>query len=111
MKQWLDLKDQTLCSYVDRTIKAEDEWSVLHVACYNGHTEIVKLLNDVDMNVNEATNKGCTPLNIACQKGHYDTVNYLLDLNGHIFNSRVDITKKDQDGNTVLHAASSAGHS
>ncbi|XP_063405750.1 serine/threonine-protein phosphatase 6 regulatory ankyrin repeat subunit B-like [Mytilus trossulus] len=111
VKLLLGLNGQTLNSAVDTTLKTKYGWSVLHVACYTGHTEIVKLLIDVGMNVNDTTNNGSTPLYLACRSGKYDKVNFLLDLNGQTLNSRVDVTLKDKEGTSALHAAVSAGHS
>lgn len=62
VKFLLGLKDQTLNRCVDTTIKHENGWSVLHVACLIGHTEVVKLLADVGINVNDTTNNGRKPL-------------------------------------------------
>ncbi|CAG2184442.1 unnamed protein product [Mytilus edulis] len=55
VKYLLDLNDQTFKSRVDTTTRDEKGWSVLHTACYYGHTEIVKLLIDDGMNVNDTT--------------------------------------------------------
>ncbi|XP_071141706.1 ankyrin-1-like [Mytilus edulis] len=110
VKFLLDLKDQRLNRCVDTTIKDEDEWSVLHVACLKGHTKLVKLLTDVGINVNDTTNNGTTPLCAACENGHYDTVKFLLDLKEQTLNRCVDTTIKDNQGWSVLHIACFMGH-
>ncbi|XP_052086516.1 serine/threonine-protein phosphatase 6 regulatory ankyrin repeat subunit B-like [Mytilus californianus] len=79
-------------------------------ACKSGHTDVVKLLIDVGLNVNDTSNNGSTPLYLACQNGHYDTVKYLLDLNGQTLNNQ-NTTLKDEVGWSVLHVACSNGHS
>ena len=110
VKLLLDFNGKTLNSRVDTTITTKNRWSCLHVACSNGHTAIVQILIDFGMNVNDTTPAGETPLYLACKKGHYATVKYLLDMNGQTINSRVDVTLKDKEGTSALHAAISAGH-
>ncbi|XP_063407048.1 ankyrin-1-like [Mytilus trossulus] len=106
VKYLLDLNDKTLNSRVDTTIKQKDGWSVLHIACFKGQLEVVKLLVDVGMNLNDTTNAGYTPLYQACRKGRFDIVKYLiLDLNGKTLKSRVDTTIKNKDGWSALHIA------
>ncbi len=59
-----------------------DEWDTeppLHVACYQGHLEVVKTL----VTHGARTDKGGgsdnrTPLHSACQGGHKDMVEYLI---------------------------------
>ncbi|CAG2231640.1 unnamed protein product [Mytilus edulis] len=98
VKFLLDLKDKTLISCVKRTIKDKQEQSVLHAACYSGHTEIVKLLIDDGMNVNETTSSGITPLCLACTNGHIVTVKLLLALKDKSLVSSVKRTIKDKRG-------------
>ncbi|CAG2234035.1 unnamed protein product [Mytilus edulis] len=68
-------------------------------------TEVVKLLIDVDLNVNDRTHDFYTPLGLACFHGHYDIVKYFLSENGKTLDNSVDITIKIQKGWSVLHAA------
>ncbi|VDI16368.1 Hypothetical predicted protein [Mytilus galloprovincialis] len=98
----LDLNGQEFNSRVDTTIKDNEGRSALHLACQNGHTEVIKLLMDVGMNINDTTNRGSTPLHLACFGGHYETVKFLLDLNGQELNSRVDTTIKDEEGRRMV---------
>lgn len=81
-------------------------WAVLHIACSNGQTEVVKLLIGFDMNVNDKTNYGSTPVYLACKKGHFDTVKFLLDLSDQTLDSCVDTTATTHYGWTVC----SKGH-
>ncbi|VDI25530.1 ankyrin repeat domain-containing protein 17 [Mytilus galloprovincialis] len=110
VKYLLDLNGQALNSRVDTTIKHKKGWSALHVACQNGHKEVIKLLIDVGININDTTNSGSTPLHKACFGGQYETVKFLLDLNGQALNSRVNITVKDDKGLSALHLACQNGH-
>ncbi|CAC5410650.1 unnamed protein product [Mytilus coruscus] len=79
VKFLLDLNGQTLNSRVDTTIKHENGWSALHVACKEGHAEIHNLLIDVGMNINERDNVGRTAVHLACMNGHGDIVKILKD--------------------------------
>ncbi|CAG2228497.1 unnamed protein product [Mytilus edulis] len=105
-----DLNGPELNSRVYTTIKDQKGWSALHVACQNGHIEVIKLLIDVGMNINDTTNSGSTPLHKACQEGHYETVKFLLDLNGQALNSRVHTTLKNDKGWLAFHLACRNGH-
>ena len=56
----------------------------LHLACYNGHKEVVVVLVDKfrdTLDVNQATKEGATPLFFACGKGHEEIVSLLLTIN------------------------------
>ncbi|CAG2227856.1 unnamed protein product [Mytilus edulis] len=110
VKYLFDLNGQTLNSRVDTTITSEKGWSALHLACQNGHCEVVKLLIGAGMNPNVTTNRGSTPLHTACQNGHFEIAKYLIDLNDKLFNSRVDVTTKLKNGCSALHLACQNGH-
>lgn len=54
--------------------------SWLHFAAHHGRLEIVKLLLELEININEHEKyDGRTPLNSACSFGHLDVAKYLLD--------------------------------
>ncbi|XP_063405743.1 serine/threonine-protein phosphatase 6 regulatory ankyrin repeat subunit C-like [Mytilus trossulus] len=110
VKHLLDLNGDTLNSCVDTTIKDEYGWSVLHEACFQGHTNMVRLLITANVKINDKTKYGSTPLYLACQNGHYETVNFLLDLNDKKSNNLVDTTVNYDDGRSVLHTACFNGH-
>ena len=54
-------------------------WPPLHLACLEGHLDIVKMLINsvVDVNLGDAEDNS-TPLHKACYRGHMDVVNYLI---------------------------------
>lgn len=101
-------------------------WTVLHTACSNGYTKIVKLLtDDVGMPINYKTNRGYTPLHLACRDGHFDIVKHFLHwhdhsiysrvdismlMTGQILNSCVDTSIKNTDGWLLLHSVCYKGH-
>ncbi|VDI17282.1 Hypothetical predicted protein [Mytilus galloprovincialis] len=113
VKFLLDLKGETFKSCVDTRIKTIYRWSVLHFACFNGHTEVAKLLLvhvDNGMTVNDRTNNGATSLYLACMNGHLESVKCLLALNGDKLNSCVDTTIKNKNEWSVVHIACFNGH-
>jgi ankyrin repeat protein len=60
--------------------KTSDGWTVLMIACYNGNTEVFKLLldkQDIDVNVQDTC--GRTALMTACRYGNTEVVKLLLD--------------------------------
>jgi hypothetical protein len=79
----------------------------LHMACNQGHAEIVQLLLAADgVDLNQArTDVGATPLYIACDHGHTEIVQLLLAVEG------VDVNHaRTADGGTPLYAACDEGH-
>lgn len=110
MKYLLNLNGQKLNSRADTTIRNAAKWSVLHVACYKGYTEIIKLLIDLGLNINDKTANGYTPLHLACQEGHYYTIKLLFDYNEQTLYSRVETAMNDYNRWSTLHAACVSGH-
>ena len=79
----------------------EKGWTLLHVACDQGHTDIVKLLIKHGADVNQALKEvdiNFTPLHTSTKAGFADIVQILID-NG------AEINKKLVDGYTALHVA------
>ena len=75
----------------------------LYIACKNGHAEIVKmLLEKPDINVNQTTRKGMTPLLIATQFGQ-EIMQLLL-------NRGAKVNQATSSGVTALLLASRYGH-
>lgn len=57
----------------------DDHWTPLHLACNQGHIEIVKLLVTVGkVNVNLLVEKHGTPLHCAARAGKVQVASYLL---------------------------------
>jgi len=78
----------------------DDGWGPLHQAAIRGHTFLVNLLVNANVDVNERhTKTGCTALHCAAAKGQTGTVKKLLD-------SGANIDERSCDGSTALiHAA------
>ena len=88
----------------------KDRLSLLHFACYNGHSTCVETICDLAENYECLTEmlfekfdkyNLFSPLHMACQNGHDACVNYLLDK----FNDRAHlmIELEDSEGNRPLH--------
>ena len=68
----------------------------LHRACETGdETEVSRLLQDPNINIEFMNEEGATSLHTACKKGHFRVVTILLDYNANV-NSR------DNEGRTPL---------
>jgi hypothetical protein len=52
--------------------KDNDGWTPLHIACMNGHAEVVKALLEKGAEMHAKSNSGYTPLRCACLNGHHD---------------------------------------
>ena len=91
-------------SGLDVNQRGPSQWTALHQACFNGHTEIVKLLlahPNIEVKVRDPLQR--TPLSSACFEGHLSIVKLLL------LDPRVDATLPDLNGCTPLWMASSTG--
>ena len=86
--------------------KTDNGLTPLYIACFEGHTDIVKaLLNQESIYINKArTDDGQTPLYIACYQGHTDIVNALLN------QELIVINKATDNGKTPLYIACDRGH-
>ena len=51
----------------------------LHLACVNGHAEVVKALLEKGADVHAKDSHGMTPLHYACMNGHAEVVKALLE--------------------------------
>jgi ankyrin repeat protein len=72
--------------------------SALHLAAWNGHTKIVRLLLEKGASPQVTSKHGSTPVHAACDKGHTDIARLLLDKGGLI-------NAKNLGGMTALHHA------
>ncbi|KAJ5366656.1 hypothetical protein N7541_000597 [Penicillium brevicompactum] len=75
---------------------------VLHIACHQGHEEIVQMLLDFGADVNAKDRNSNSALATACRLGSKNVVQILLD-------SGSDVNAKDKNGSSVLHEACIAG--
>jgi ankyrin repeat protein len=84
----------------------EQGTSALHMACANGHTDIVSLLlqRGARLRPNHAGN---TPLHWACLNGHAGVVSVLL---ARAPPGEVDVYAKNGQGRSAFTVAISAGH-
>eukprot|EP00981_Chlorochromonas_danica_P015259 scaffold11372_cov119-Ochromonas_danica.AAC.1 len=93
---------------------SDEEWgkgfeglTVLHISAAKGDTEIVRLLllhPEIEVNAMDSKRGRRTPLHYACCFDRLEVVKILLA------DSRVDVIKKDEDGDTPLHYACEKGH-
>jgi ankyrin repeat protein len=61
-----------------------DGYTPLHLACDNGHIDIVNILLKCNSSVNLCNTDGYTPLHLACYNGNIDIVNILLKCNSSV---------------------------
>lgn len=130
---WGEMVSLFLSHHAD--IEATDEygWRALHVACYQGHTDIVRILIEAGANVHAETTswnnrdsrptglyqgnrwRG-TPLHLAAMGGHVDIVKLLLEKNVDVhastlvnnrFNNR--LFQCPDHGPTALHLVLNTG--
>merc|ERR1712008_568448 len=88
--------------------------SVLHIACINGHLEIVKeICMDLDDKNPITINHNSTPLQLAAQGGHFEIVKYLHDIGSDMFIKNknkftaLDIARQKNHKSVVAYLTSS----
>uniref|UniRef100_A0A1I8F9J1 ANK_REP_REGION domain-containing protein n=1 Tax=Macrostomum lignano TaxID=282301 RepID=A0A1I8F9J1_9PLAT len=77
--------------------------SPLHVACRNGHVDIVELLLENGADAEAKNEDEETPMHLAAQAGHLQVVRRLLKINLSL------AFDEDEDSNTPMHMAALAG--
>ncbi|XP_067669900.1 ankyrin repeat domain-containing protein 50-like [Haliotis asinina] len=78
--------------------------NILHVACLEGHLDLVKdIVTNDRVDVNSRGRYGRTPVMKAAEKGHMDVLNLLISKGG-------DVTLTDENDNNILHVACIGGH-
>ncbi|KAI5740294.1 hypothetical protein M8J76_002461 [Diaphorina citri] len=68
----------------DLSIKDADQRSALHIACCEGHTDIVKYLLLNGASVHEKDRHGVTPLDEAITADHHDIIELLKSCGAHL---------------------------
>jgi ankyrin repeat protein len=81
-----------------------DAWSSLHIACYLGHSAVVRYLVSHKVSCNRETIDHWTPLQLACYLGHLQCVEWLLEA------PSLQINKMTASRGTGLHLAAQNGH-
>ena len=89
-----------LCGDDILSIRDEDEYTPLHRASYNGHTDVVEYLLIAGADIEAKTVDGWQPIHCACRWNKVQTAALLLQ-NGALINS------KTNGGQTPLHLAAS----
>jgi len=77
--------------------------TAMHYACQYGHLSVVKLLDELQADVNKANKIGSTPLHVAASHGHVNIIEYLLKI-------KANLEAKNKIGNHPLHCAIYSGH-
>lgn len=100
----VSLQDKQCVNAIDKGNKKS--YTALHIACQEGHTDVVRVLIRHKANVDKMTNAQhdkLTPLMFASQKGHLEVVKLLIDHNAQV-------EMKDKKQRTALTHAVINGH-
>ena len=77
--------------------------NILHLACFNGHTDVVLMLLEAGSSPEATTNNLVTPLMIASHNDRNEVVELLLK-------GKIDPDASLKDGTTAIYIASQNGH-
>ncbi|GFY74230.1 poly polymerase tankyrase [Trichonephila inaurata madagascariensis] len=100
----VSLQDKQCVNAIDKGNKKS--YTALHIACQEGHTDVVRVLIRHKANVDKMTNAQhdkLTPLMFASQKGHLEVVKLLIEHNAQV-------EMKDKKQRTALTHAVINGH-
>lgn len=75
-----DIAQQLICGHeaADVDLTCTLPRNFLHMACENGHLDVVRQLVDFGADVNQTSDENGTPLCVACMKGHADIATFLI---------------------------------
>ncbi|XP_064644495.1 protein TANC2-like isoform X5 [Lineus longissimus] len=77
--------------------------TALTAACFNGHSDVIKMLLERQADIQHPNGKTVPPLLCAVKGGHWEVVDFML-------NAGADIEQTDKHGRTSLMIAGSEGH-
>ncbi|XP_067661816.1 serine/threonine-protein phosphatase 6 regulatory ankyrin repeat subunit B-like [Haliotis asinina] len=78
--------------------------NILHIACKNGHIDVVQYLFSLNsLDINSRGRKKRTPVMFAAEEGYKKVIELLI-------NHRADLSIIDNVGNNILHIACQSGH-
>ena len=98
------IKTNKLAFSFDINAKSLDDWTALHLACNEGHIQIVELLLAHNkINIEAETTMKRRPLHIAAIRGHCEIVMVLMKFG-------CELSPEDVDLYTPLHYASEHGY-
>lgn len=101
----LEEKGKTGRREIDINIPDKYDKTAIHLAAFNGYTEIVKkLIDDPSIKINLKDDSHKTPLDWAAIKGHTAIVEQLL------LKKDINLNSKDHNDRTALHWAAFNGH-
>ena len=89
---------------ITSAMKLRDRLTLFHLACFNGHADVVHILMEAGYSLEATTNNFVTPLMICSDKGHNEIVELLLK-------AKINPNVCLKDGTTAVYIASENGHS
>jgi len=92
-----------ICAHVNS--KSEHDWTALHIAAWEGSTDVCKVLIEyaLEVDVDAKSDLQQTPLHLAAERGFLDIVQLLV-------NAGADVTLQDTFGRTALHLVATYDH-